>query len=535
MGVRLDRSQSSRGLWSFVFLALIVGISLTVYVKYTQTVVEGWDAVAYLYAGERIAAGEAPSACHYYNGAIGPYFTLAGFNVRMGESECLRLNYPPGFPILLAVAQVLTGYRNAALYVPALVGVLGIVSTFVLGIVLFDRWVGLLGALILALMPTYLQASTSPWSDLAATVFSMWGIGLYLWCQSPSVVRSRWSTAGSLVGGGLVAYGLLIRYASGIALLSLMSYILATQGRAAFWRRSNWVFGSVVSLGFVGLLLFNRVYYGGYLTTGYSPQHGWYAWPAFTLRYAFGLSPVGGASLRAAFETFGENLGWLVIPGVAGFVVMSNHNRLLIAGLLLSYTAFYGMYAFAPRGVNARLLLPAFPSLALAVGHGLRYGLLRWPKSVRGRLWISFGVVLLVLVLLLPLPGRLDELADRNASAASYVEGIKRLVEGSESNAVFLAYGTNDAIAYYGQRTTLFYRRIPPLNRAMGTYDWSELEGRLVRAVNSLLEMDVPVFYVRDSDPPFADSLDILTRHFRCSLQGTSPPVYQVEQVAVGL
>ena len=80
-------------------------------------------------------------------------------------------------------------------------------------------------------------------------------------------------------------------------------------------------------------------------------------------------------------------------------------------------------------------------------------------------------------------------------------------------------------------RVTLFYRRIPPWDPAMGTYRWDELEPRLVEVVDRLLEQGKPVYYVQDSDPPFADSLDIMMRHFNLYPHGEMTlPVYRVQK-----
>jgi hypothetical protein len=532
-------AKSTSRLWPLIFLALTLGLGLGTYARYTQRVVEGWDPLAYLYAGQRIVEGKGPTLCHPYNEVIGPYFTLAGFNVRVKEGACLYLNYPPGFPLLLAVAQILTGSPDAALYVPALLGALGTVMAFGLGAVMFDRWVGLVGALVLALMPTYLAASTSPWSDLAGTVFVMGGMVLYLWAQSFPVAQKQRSALLSMVGGGLVVYGVFVRYTNVFALLPLVLYILSDemadrrerhQKGDAFKRKSHWLFAGVVVLGLLGILGFNRVYFGGYLTTGYSPRHGWYTWPAFSMRYLLGPSPVGGKSLPAALETLGENLGWLLIPGAIGLIAMPHRKRLMIAGLILCFVLLYGLYAFPARDVNARFLLPAFPALALAVAYGLRHGMLRWgPGDWKGRLWSLTGGALLVVALGLPLPGRLQELQERNTQALHHVQAVQSLAGNSESDAVFLAYGWNDTLFFYGKRTSLFYRRIPPLDPVTGTYRWNQLEARLVEAVTELLRRGVPVYYVQDSDPPFADSLNILLRHFRLSPQeSTTPPVYRI-------
>jgi len=519
------RKQLKR-IWPILMMAVLFSWSVFLYTRYTQTIASGWDPLAYKYAGEQLATGRSFAYCHPYNAQIGPYFTMAGFNVRAGDNACLYLNYPIGFPLLLAAAQRLFGSPGAAWYVPATSAAVGLLAVFGIGAVLFDRWVGLLAAVILAFAPIYLTFGTSLWSDLSGVAALSSGLALYLlWTRWTTLAWLRWAQA--VVAGTLVTLSLFTRYANGIILLPWMVYVLLSQKRAAFKDTANWVFGAVVLAGITGILLFNHKYYGGYLSTPYSPEHGWYAWPAFSLRYVLGKSPVGGQSLLATVRTVWNNFAWLLLLAGWGVIRMRTPQRILLLGSVLVFAGLYAGYAFPPQGINARFLLPTFPFISLAAGYGL------WsaaPERYRWW-WRGLGVVAMGLVLLMPLPDHLQDLAERNASDAAHVDGVKRLVEDSESSAVFLAYGTNDAIAYYSQRVTLFYRRIPPWDPATGTYRWDKLEPRLVETVNRLLEQGESVYYVQDSDPPFADSLNMLSRHFNLSPQGeTAPLVYRVQR-----
>jgi hypothetical protein len=526
--LRLNREPYKQlsWMWLIPMMAVLMGWSFFLYTRYTQTTPSGWDPLAYKYAGERIAVGQSFAYCHPYNGQVGPYFTMAGFNVRTGDDTCLYLNYPIGFPLLLAAAQHLFSSPEAAWYVPATLATVELLAVFGIGAALCDLWVGLLAAGVLAFTPAYLTFGTSLWSDLPGVAALNSGLALYLLGSRLTTSNGlKWTTA--VVAGALVTLGLFTRYVNGVMLLPWTAYVLLSQRRTTFKNTANWVFSAVVLAGIAGILLFNYRYYGGYLRTPYSPKHGWYAWPAFSLRYVLGQSPVGGRSLIAVVRTMWENFAWLLLPAGWGAVRMRGPQRALLLGNALLLAGLYAGYAFPPQGVNARFLLPAFPFISLTAAIGL------WSAAPERWRWWSrgLGVVMMGLVLLVPLPDRLQDLADRNASSASFVDSVKRLAEGNELDAVFLAYAANDAIAYYGQRATLFYRRVPPWDPATHRYRWDKLEPRLVEAVNSLLDRGKPVYYIQDSDPPFADSLDILRRHFNLYPQrGTTPLVYQIHE-----
>lgn len=157
-----------------------------------------------------------------------------------------------------------------------------LVAVFGTGAVLFDHWVGLLAAVVLAFTPTYLTFGTSLWSDLPGVAALNSGLALtLLWTGRTT---STWlKRTQAVIAGTLVTLGLFVRYVNGVMLPPWIAYGLLSQKRAAFKDTSNWAFGAVVLAGIAGVLLFNHRYYGGYLSTPYDPEHGWYAWPAFRM------------------------------------------------------------------------------------------------------------------------------------------------------------------------------------------------------------------------------------------------------------
>ena len=56
----------------------------------------------------------------------------------------------------------------------------------------------------------------------------------------------------------------------------------------------------------------------------------------------------------------------------------------------------------------------------------------------------------------------------------------------------------------------------------------SSIESPLVAIVDGLLEKEVSVYYVKDSDPPFGNSFSFLKNHYGLSQLQDNAEVYQV-------
>jgi hypothetical protein len=516
--------QNIRHIWPYLLLVLAIGTAAVLYIQLTQTGIAAWDPVAYLYAGQQLAQGKAPAVCHPYNNVIGPYFTLTGFNVQIqDDTSCLYLNYPPGFPLILAASQLLTGIPKAPLYTSAFFGILGLIGTFVIGAVVYEPAIGALGTIILALTPSYITFSTSTWSDIPATALIVMGIAFYLGGNRQK--HKLGQVIGGIIGAGLIAWSILTRYANAVVLLPLAAYIGFTQRYEALKNWATRALGACILIAILGVLAFNHMYYGGYLTTSYSPQHGWYTWPAFSLQYILGQSPVGGRSLIAMAQTIWENFAWMLILVIWGLIRMDINQRILALGGILAFVGLYAGYAFPATGINARFILPAFPFISIAVGYGLWNG---GPRRWRWW-WRGSGAIIIGLVLLASLPNLVQSLVDRNINEAAHIEAIVQLVQDSEPNAVFLAYNTNDTIMYYGERRTMLYRRIPSLETT-GQPSQHIFEDQLVAAVDALLENEIPVYYVQDGNPPLWKSRTLLESHFDLRPLDTKLYLYRVQR-----
>jgi hypothetical protein len=461
------------------------------------------------------------------NQIAGPYFSMYAFQIwRDDDSSRTFLGFPPGFPLLLASAITVTGSSTTVYFVVPILAVLGILATFCLGTLIGgSHWTGLLAAVLLALLPTYLEFGTSPWSEIPSLTFVTLGMCLYLFTRRDSRYARASGLLLSVLGGLSIAYSYFIRYTNLAMVPPLIACELYTARRKTLteWRR--WLFFAPIVLGMAAIPVFNQLYYGGPLLTSYSPIHGWYPWSPFSLSYALGPSPVNGFSLVETIKTLWHNFSWLLLAAPAGWFLLKRSSAVLVGGATLGLMVIYTFYAFAPTGINSRFLLPVFPFLCVAIGYtithiGTKLLIHRWQRRGAG--------IALVLILCWPIPGRLEQLETRNAQSGTLVNYVQSLVASTPAESVFLSYVYNDQIAFYGHRSVLNYRRIPPSDPSTGQYRMEMFEPHLVQAVESLLDNQIPVYYIEDKSPPLWDSLAILQQNFDMDLIRQEPNIYTV-------
>lgn len=514
-GAQASCDRPTRGVQMGLLGGLLLA-SLWVYSALVDRQPTGWDALGYQVAARSIVQGLGPAIEHPLNQTLGPYFTLSAFaNPSAHRPARLYLNYPPGFSLFLAIPQWL-GLPDF-LTLPIL-GMLGVLFTYKLGCLLFDRWTGLLGAALVAFTPAYVEWSTALWADLPGTC-CMWGaLATYLAAQHQAGRVGR--IAFGAASGALVAAAVFIKYSHLLVVLPLLAYAIVRQRGAMFHSGINWVLAMVVAAGLGGVGLYNQAVYGSPFETHYTAGRSGYHFAYFSLAYAVGPSPAGGYSLPGAVETLWGNFSWLLVPAALGLAKGTRAAAAMLGGMFLVFMGLSSIFAWAPVQVDTRYMLPVFAPVGLFAAHGC---LSRLDRLAAGRRWLT-PLVLIAAGLTMGwlLSGAWPRLAQRNADSLSIQKAAQDLTAGSEPDAIFLAYMWNDPIYFWGRRTTLFYRRIPFTDRA-------RFASTLTGVVADLLRAGRPVYYVLDSQPPLANSLQILQQNFDLQVwKERSLPVYRV-------
>lgn len=348
-------------------LVLLLIVQGTAFFSIAQTVPTISDPIGYVYAAQRLANGHGPTFEDANNLTAGPYFSMFAFQIRRTDDPRMFLGFPPGCSLLMAAGILLTGKAAAAYYVVPLLAVLGLVATFYVGVLISgNEWTGFWSAALLAFAPAYCEFGMSSWSEVPSLTFITAGVCLYLLSRTEGR-SSRASIILSVLGGIVIVYSFFIRY-SNVAIvpaLAIYELFIARKRILTEWRR--WIFFGFLGLGFVAILMFNHFYYGGPILTSYSSAHGWYPYPAFSLSYALGPSFASGYSLIEACKPLWQNFSWMALLVPMGWFLLKRASALLVSVAALSTVALYSVYAFAPKEINSRFLLPAFPFLVIAI------------------------------------------------------------------------------------------------------------------------------------------------------------------------
>jgi len=512
-----------------VLALILVAVCAPLYISHTITVMRPNDPTGYVYAGMRIRAGAQPTYRDDNDALVGPYFSLNAFKVRIGQDESVSyLNYSPGLPLLLAAGLLSVPVPTLIYYVVPCMGVIGVAATFALGNVLVNARVGLLSAILVAFSPIYLKFGTETWSDVPAMTFVLLG-------STAMIISIRRHRLGwGLMAGCLLGYAFLIRYPNVVVLLPLGLYVCLEHRLES--AKSKGVQGLLLGLGLamLAVLLFNRVYYGGFLTTGYTAKHGWAPWAAFSLEYLLGDTPKGaGTALLATGETLLSAFAYSWPLMVVGLLLMPRRTGAFLAGICIAFIAPYSVYRSPARGINSRLLMTVFPAVAIMIAYGVERTI-SLVSAPRGKHFaLALGLALTLVLSLPPLPSALAGLRKRNEWAARRVQWTVEFTACTDPNSVFVSSEYDDWVRVYGHRSALNPTRVAVPDASGEGYDERRFEPALIAAVDTLLSNEIPVYYIDDRVPEhmsFMHTYEVLSRHYELSIyRDRNPTVYEIK------
>jgi hypothetical protein len=377
--------------------------------------------------------------------------------------------YPPGLPVLMAIAKSVVGACGPFLIAP-LLGGLTIWWTYLLGVRLSSRLIGLTAAVLLATSPIFLLMVLNPLSDVPATALLTLGLVLAL---SPF----RWRAVAT---GAAVSMALFIRpnlLLVGVVFLTFVVWsapaLLPPEGgshgddegiRRARLRALVWFAAGGAPL-VLAVAVINTMLYGSPWSAGHGSLGELYSWT-----FA-GQNLIDYSKWLWATET--PFIALSLMPLIAwrrsglsraayGFVVS------FIAAVWLSYVFYraYGLWLYL------RFLLPIIPLLVVLASVGLAMAVRRISDR-GGQIALALLVVTAALTLRVGVI-RGEQVLGHWREGVPYTSVGEYVRQRLPSNAVVFTVQHSGSIRYYADRLTLRWDFLPA--------DWWP------RAVNVLTE-----------------------------------------------
>ncbi len=368
-------------------------------------------------------------------------FTPLGYRPAPDERTIVP-TYAPGFPMLASVFER-AGGPDAVFYVMPLMAGVMVLGTYLLGIAVSGRAVGLMAAMLMALSPAFLfQLTHAPMSDIVAACW--WTLALVL------LPRTRTSFVSSLLMGLCAAAAILTRpNLVPLAIVPggwLLWDVVKNSGRGqAIVRLALYGIGPVVASLVVASL--NRYWYGSATSSGYGALAGqlfqWgFLWPNI-VNYSRSIieSQTPAIVLALLAPLFVRNS---LVMACALFVVV----------MYLCYAVYLPMEAWWAL----RFFLPVFPIVLVFLSVTI----------VHGRRLIPLGPhVLLPIVIAVLIVAQMREfIRDTNVRASTgerrFAEIGRYIAEALPRDAVVFAVLHSGSVNHYSGRVTVRFDELQP-------------------------------------------------------------------------
>lgn len=207
-------------------------------------------------------------------------YTVGGWNLAHGRGLWIYINdlklplqYPCGFPLILALFYLATGAAlHQAIHVVHLCSLASILLAYLFARQVCGRKIGLIAAALLAVAPSYVGYSQVLISDMVSNVFIVAG----LWLAWSAAVRGEsrgWTWAGA---GVFCGFSAVVHMLSGLTIIPLCAACLfgARGGGRRLAVPLLCALGGF-AVGLAPVLLYNTVAFGNPLRTGYDYWARW--------------------------------------------------------------------------------------------------------------------------------------------------------------------------------------------------------------------------------------------------------------------
>lgn len=365
-------------------------------------------------------------------------------------------HWPPGFPLLVALASLLVGPTARAGQLVALLAAATVPpATVVLARGLdLERRAALLAGGVAGLTGQLWQSGVVVMSDAPALAAVTWGAAAVVWWSRPKGGRRPWPL---LAGAAALGVAILCRWAAGLAALPVVALAVAAAVRRPFRHGA----AQLLAAGAVGAAVLAPVLGPAVDALAGSPREG----PSFTVDLeVVGWSPAhvvmrrfenadgiqrhrwpnlafyGVAPARRAM--LGPIGALLLVPGLAAVLCRPRLDRLLLVAWPATVLGFLAGMSYQ----SFRFVLPALPPLAVLAGIGAD----RLLAAASGRMQRLAAIVLVAAAAWMVWGGvSLTRFLVLRARATHEV--VERVVASVPADALVLAFNVTLALEHDGR------------------------------------------------------------------------------------
>ena len=447
------RSVAAPGL-AGILSVVVVTIGFT----YGALVAGGSDAYGYVSQADAWAAGtirfDEPLIREFAGRVDRNAFVPLGYRAVDGAGTVVPM-YPPGLPIVMSVFHRLGG-REAVFYVVPLLAGLAIVATYVMGLRLGGKAIGLAGAALLATSPAFLyQLTAAPMSDVPVTAW--WALALAL------VLVDH--LAAAFFSGFAVSLAILTRpNLAPLAMIPVAALIWdglrdRARLRRAVTRAATYSAGVMPGCVVIGVLY--AAWYGSPFTSGYgsidSIYHWTNAWPNLA-RYPAWTAESQTPLVALAFAAP------MLVSRVSRAGPVASQARVIAwswVGFIVLVLASYLLYEAFNAWWFVRFMLPAFPPLLVLTSVSV-VALSQQLSQREGGAWLRVVIpsALVAVMMWHGIVYAIDHHAFSARSERKYAAVADYVSRRLPRNAALLSMQHSGSIRYYSGRATVRFDHI---------------------------------------------------------------------------